>query len=540
MKKEENKINKKKLGEDNSNENEGPEEVRNAKGRMVQEISSKRLYFYMIYRVMRKNQLVKQYQEENKKRFSVKEILEQMREEYAIKMDQRTIQRSLGGACYGLFRLNEDAKKLIPFRIYCLIPFDEKLTEENFYKTYLPMVETEKKDTEDILKDINAYFPIKKDKEGNLKEIELHFPISDEEEEKFGEFLEQLLEVFNSKKKNKKGKDKNTNKEENGHKNEGNENDKAQRTVSAIEGAYYFNAQAKYGIEEEILNDVEQKLLMDAVEGYSYISSNDTRELMEKLERISTGVPLNNYIKNKIYNTESKVESVAGADGEMFFENFKTVRDCIVNKQKMKIMYGKYVHDKKNNKPKLENRSADVEYKIVSPYHTMWANGYYYLLVFYEGRDKIIALRMDRILYAEPMLDEKEEAVKIEQEFPDEYKVSNQVNEKRISTQKIKNQSLVMHVDEPVEIKFRCKSYMLNNVVDSFGFDVNIQEFDEDEIKTQKFLKKENWVEVKTVTSVRGAALWLTQYCADSYAVEPKELVDTVKENLTKGTNYYQ
>ena len=138
------------------------------------------------------------------------------------------------------------------------------------------------------------------------------------------------------------------------------------------------------------------------------------------------------------------------------------------------------------------------------------------------------------------MLDEKEEAVKIEQEFPDEYKVSNQVNEKRISTQKIKNQSLVMHVDEPVEIKFRCKSYMLNNVVDSFGFDVNIQEIDEDEIKTQKFLKKENWVEVKTVTSVRGAALWLTQYCADSYAVEPKELVDTVKENLTKGTNYYQ
>ena len=52
------------------------------------------------------------------------------------------------------------------------------------------------------VKDINAYFPIKKDKEGNLKEIELHFPISDEEEEKFGEFLEQLLEVFNSKKKN--------------------------------------------------------------------------------------------------------------------------------------------------------------------------------------------------------------------------------------------------------------------------------------------------------------------------------------------------
>ena len=39
MKKEENKINKKKLGEDNSNENEGPEEVRNAKGRMVQEMS---------------------------------------------------------------------------------------------------------------------------------------------------------------------------------------------------------------------------------------------------------------------------------------------------------------------------------------------------------------------------------------------------------------------------------------------------------------------------------------------------------------------
>ena len=58
MKKEENKINKKKLGEDNSNENEGPEEVRNAKGRMVQEISSKRLYFYMIYRVMRKKGLV--------------------------------------------------------------------------------------------------------------------------------------------------------------------------------------------------------------------------------------------------------------------------------------------------------------------------------------------------------------------------------------------------------------------------------------------------------------------------------------------------
>lgn len=477
-------------------------------------------------------------------------------EAYGFELGKSNVVRGIGSICYTLltFRNNKqngkDMNDLFPFFIHAVIDFEnnakvevktiakaekEKMDlEEHFYDIFKLCVkeikgkkveELTEEDKKTIRQKVDEYFPITLSEDGtHMKKIDLHFPLhyKNPNEEKDPEIESQMpsdvdlapeyidfLGVF--------------------------------LKANGSSYGYYFPNDTEYYIEEERLNEQELKMIMDAIEVYSYISKEDTANIMRKLAKINSPVQHHFYGED---NYPDKVEKLNPNNSKTFFDNLKDIEECIENKQKMWILYGEYqyvqtddggrkidLQIRQNYQVQGENGKLINKEKLVSPYHIMWANGYYYVIVLFEGKSNLASLRIDRILDIKKAEDENGNKMEIEP-FPEDYEVVKIEKTDKISSQKFMNMAVVMHAEKPEKIKFRCKKYLLNNVIDGFGFDIEVERPSDE--------NRAEWLEVTSEhASISGAALWLTQHCADSYAVEPEQLREKVAQNLRRGSAYY-
>ena len=486
------------------------EQGKNGSNKVKVSPRSNRLYFSMIYYVLSRKEV-------QKDKMDVKEICNTL-QKYDVSMDITTIKRTLGDVAYQLLNVKSQTreKELFPFRLHCELPFSVEASSL-FFKLFQKWTDTDMLDDGLTFEKMMQYFPIKKKTNGDML-IDIALPLSNDSDGESGEaesdfwiIVRDFLETYSTKK-----------------------------------GTYFWGTKVRYSIEPKRLPVLEQKLLMDMIDGYSYITKADTVDFLRRLEDLSEGVSLNRYMNtSNVYGDidaiyrEKKIDVIMENEENKFFQNFSVVLKCILEGHKMRITYGIYDVDDEKKRPKLilkENYQTGK--KIVSPYHSMWSNGYYYILVLYEshaqeslGKRSFSALRMDRILSAEEVLDEENKPEKVRNlSLPQGY---NLKNERGFSTGKIAKSAVVMYTDKPEKVKFRCKKSLLNNVVDGFGFEVTVER-----IEAPKGERLE-WIEVRTLASVQGTALWLTQHCADSYAVGPQSLVDKVKANLSSGIQYY-
>ena len=486
---------------------------------------SNRLNFSMIYYVLSRKEVQSQ-------KLSINDMEKILVEDYGVKLGHGTINRILGDVAYQLLNVKSRTreKKLFPFRLHCQIPFSVKFPPKALTDSFYEVKKTSRLwDDSLTIQRMQRYFPIKTDKKNQMS-VEIILPLSDVLENEDGEAesdYNDIISLFMKK-----------------------YSDSVKSSKTNQQGTYYLGNGVRYSIEEERLPALEQKILMDMIDGYAYITREDTAHFLKKLDDLSEGISLNRYINNSnqyqyledigTQYPEEKVEKVAGKSGKGFFENFEVVMKCILEGHKMRIRYGKYDVDEENKRPKLAIMEKYIqEGRVVSPYHSMWANGYYYIIVTYDSHkhDSIqnrtfSALRMDRILRAEEELDEKGKPIPIDTlDLPQGYDLKNG---NKFSTRKIAKSAVVMQTDKPEPVKFRCKKALLNNVVDGFGFDVKVEK-----TKAPKD-DKDEWIEVQTTASIFGTALWLTQHCAASYAIFPDKLVKRVKDNLSTGAGYYQ
>ena len=474
---------------------------------------------------------------------------------YGFELEKSNVVRGIGSICYTLLTFSnnkqngKDMNDLFPFFIHAVIDFEnnakvevktigkaekEKMDlEEHFYNIFKLCVkeikgkkvkELTKEDKEKIRKKVDEYFPITLSDDGTrIKKMDLHFPLhyKDPNEETESLIESQMPSDVNL----------------------------APEYIDFLgvflkangkSYGYYFPNDTEYYIEEERLNEQELKMIMDAIEVYSYISKEDTAKIMRKLAKINSPVQHHFYGND---NYPDKVEKLNPNNSKTFFDNLKDIEECIENKQRMWIQYGEYqyvktdkgkrkidLQIKQNYQVQDENGKMINKSKLVSPYHVMWANGYYYVIVSFEGKSNLVSLRIDRIL---DVVKAEENGNKVEIEpFPEEYYVTKIEGTDKVSSQKFMNMAVVMHADKPEKVIFRCRKYLLNNVIDGFGFDIKV-EIPSDE-------KGNEWLEVTSEhASISGTTLWLTQHCADSYAVEPQELKDKVEQNLRRGSAYY-
>lgn len=273
----------------------------------------------------------------------------------------------------------------------------------------------------------------------------------------------------------------------------------------------------KYYYIENALRPAEIKMLTDAVEVYGYITHEQTVHLINKLNELQVPEMRSKYPRLGKTNCAPKIDSLHNDCDINIFEIIEKLNQAIDEKYKVRLTYGTY-----NINKQLVQKSV----KIVSPHQIMWANGYYYLVAVIRNRP--YSYRIDRIMNVECYYD-KEGKLSPVDPLPEEVKRNVTVGYDTFSPQLYRNTAVIMYSGIPEHIRIECKEDMINNLLDNFGFDIIIR----------KSVRREGWVSVGFSAAIEGVALWLTQYCASSYAVAPQKLVDMVKRNLTEGLKYY-
>ena len=267
------------------------------------------------------------------------------------------------------------------------------------------------------------------------------------------------------------------------------------RNIALLQDMGYDIETTKKGsyLNSRLFEDAELRLLSDSVLASRHITAKHSKELIEKLASLS-----NKYFKSHIKNVYS-VNDWNKSENVALFYNIEIIDEAIEKGCKIKFDYNKYGIDKKLHRSAIH---------IVSPYQMILHNQRYFLMSLQEKWGDIGYFRLDRITNIE-LLDD----VATDLHSVKGYK--NGIDYKRFSS------SLpYMFADEPINIKFSINGeWMLDQIVDWFGFDFKIEHKDDKII-----------IEVKA--SPNAMEYWAMQYLNNVEILSPISLREQIKNNL--------
>ena len=152
----------------------------------------------------------------------------------------------------------------------------------------------------------------------------------------------------------------------------------------------------------------------------------------------------------------------------------------------------------------------------VNPYQIVSKNGHSYLICNIPGYDDLTHFRVDRIKDSD-MLDTPSELLRNLKAFKAGIKLSDYVKE---------HPNLWSGIAE--HITFQCKNYMMNDIVDSFGTELRIEELSDDMIK------------VHVQASEASMLHWAIQFADAVEVLSPKRLRTQIAETLRNALKKYE
>ena len=274
------------------------------------------------------------------------------------------------------------------------------------------------------------------------------------------------------------------------------------RNISLLIEAGYEIVTNKRGsyLAERTFENSELKLLIDGVLSSKYITSKQSKDLIEKL--CSQG---NKYFKKRVKNIYSvqdwnKTENVA------VFYNIEIIDEAIERNTQIKFDYNKYGVDKKIHRTATH---------IVSPYQMILHNQRYYLMGYNEKWQHIQYYRMDKITDI-TMLKSIRTPLKSLEGF------KNGLDYKRFSS------IPYMFFDEPQSIEFIAEGWAIDQIIDWLGKDIRIEE-----TNNGKFL-------INVRASLNAMEYWAMQYLNAVEILSPKELRERLKKNIQFANEKYK
>ena len=196
-----------------------------------------------------------------------------------------------------------------------------------------------------------------------------------------------------------------------------------------------------YYLEDRAFSVPELKLLIDAVQSSKFITEKKSRELIEKLIKLTSKTRAAE-LKRSVH-ISGRVKS----ENEKGYYIIDTINDAMNAGVKISFEYFDYDGRKKHV---LKNGGKPY---TVSPYDLIWDGDYYYLTGFCDDRDEIRVFRVDRIENCPKLL--KEKAVK----KPKGYKVDRY-------TQEVFR---MFAADEVKEVELVCDNDAMKAIIDHFG-----------------------------------------------------------------------
>ena len=221
--------------------------------------------------------------------------------------------------------------------------------------------------------------------------------------------------------------------------------------------------------------------------------------MIGKLEGLS-----NDYFKSHVRHIRSLPDNQP-ANSELFF-TIEILDEAISKRRQVSFIYNTHDVDKKLH-PRKGESGQPREY-LVNPYQMVATNGKYYLIGNYDKYDNVINFRLDRITGirllntpAKPMREVKG-------------------LESGLDLPRHMAEHIYMFSGESIQVTFRAKRYLINDVIDWFGKDVGFSDITDDEAT------------VKVKVNEEAMKLWALQYALHVRILSPQSMAEDIRRNL--------
>lgn len=239
----------------------------------------------------------------------------------------------------------------------------------------------------------------------------------------------------------------------------------------------------------------EIRLLMDAVYSCRYISTQQTKELLDKIRSFSSVHERKKYTFANIVNPDKK------SPNHEIFLNIEILDNAINEKRKISFTYLRY-----DEKKKLVPR-REAPY-IANPYAMICENEHYYLVLILDGHDDPSFYRIDMI-----------KDIKVLDEH-----ISIPAKDAKLGS--LKN-VVYAYSGEPVSIELLCDDIGLRYCIEKFGKDIAVYP-SKDEKRRHK---------VMISAAPQGMLYWALQYIQHIELTKPLELRKQISKAI-KESNY--
>lgn len=243
-------------------------------------------------------------------------------------------------------------------------------------------------------------------------------------------------------------------------------------------------------------NVYELRMLIDAVSSAKFITSAETKQLIEKIKTLTS-----NHLAKKLQHQISVAPEMKAQNQEVRYHIDK-IHTSINERTRLTFQYGNY-----NVKKEFVLRHQGKIYSVI-PLGLVWNNDYYYLVAKDDDTAGIKHYRVDRM--------KKVNVSEIPFNPPD------------FSITEHMRQTFNMYPGDAQFVEVQFDNHLINVVIDRFGKDVLIRKVDD-----QTFS-----IRINAAVS-EGLIRWLLTWGSDAKVIKPQSLVDKMKEEAKKMFQLY-
>lgn len=274
---------------------------------------------------------------------------------------------------------------------------------------------------------------------------------------------------------------------------------------------WYINNYIKH-----VFEDHELRLLIDMVSAADYMDLQERKNLLKKIYSLSS-----DYFKKDYTSHIFNYVPAGNIKRAEILCNVKSIHNGIRHKHKIRFNYLK-----RSVKGILELRTDDngktKEYEV-SPYRTIFNDGFYYLICWRDDRERLDHFRIDRMIF----VDETEDKAVPEGSVIDNHDGSG-------LSRYISNHRM-MWSGKAERVTFRCPKWAINEVADYFGDDFSV-------LRTEQVESEGETVEmlvIKVYSSPESMKYWAYRFMDFVEVTSPKSLRDELREMLKKRYTVY-
>lgn len=269
-----------------------------------------------------------------------------------------------------------------------------------------------------------------------------------------------------------------------------------------MEFGYDIVHQNGYYLRERDFDDSELRLLIDSVLFSKNIPTNQAKDLIEKLQGLSS-----KYFSLKVKHV-SNLNAMEHTSNKQFFYNIELLDEAIENGNQVEFMYNKYGEDKK-----LHPRKKDKT--LFNPYQMVASNGKYYIIGNVDKYSQASYYRLDKI----------SDIVILNTSVKPMNKVDGLEN--GLNLPRHMAEHIYMFSGKSEKVVFKIDKSRLDDVVDWFGTEFKIRKKEDD-----------NYI-ISVDVNTNAMYYWALQYGQYAEIVSPVDLREKLKDTISKMYDRY-